>query len=230
MTGLLSIIASAIAIANSAATVSRALFDVVESIKNARKEIACIVQQLSFLSSSLHVLAEFISSQQDLYRPALYKNTSLILGQYRKVDDELKKLLETPRALARLSWCVTKTKAKSLLKEIETIKTLLTLEVNIIQLAREEVRRPLSATRPAEDKWTESVLKWVREVKPSEMDFDQWDEEYSSDNTDDDDFESAEEESVIVEPAPAYRTSRPYNHQTEQGDDSSDNTPPTPRP
>jgi hypothetical protein len=142
MAEVLGIIGSTIAIANSAATLSRALFDVVESIKNARKEIAFIASQLSFLSGSLHTLADVINSQQDVYKPALYANTNSILRQYRLVDGELRKLIDTPRTLARLTWCVKKTKVKSLLREIEAIKTLLTLELNIIQLAREELRRP----------------------------------------------------------------------------------------
>jgi len=142
MAEVLAIITSSITIANSAATLSRALFDVVESIKNARKEIACIAQQLSFLSGSLHFLAEVISSGQDLYKPTLYKNTSTILEQYKVVDAELRKLLETPRTLARLTWCFKRTKVKTLLREIEAVKTLLTLELSIIQLAREEAIRP----------------------------------------------------------------------------------------
>jgi hypothetical protein len=142
MAEAIGIIGSILAIANSAATLSRALFDFVESIKNARKEIAYIAQQLSFLSGSLNTLADVISSQQDLFKAALYSNTNSILGQYRLVDNEVRKLVETPRTLARLTWCIERTKVKSLLREIEAIKTLLTLELNIIQLAREELHRP----------------------------------------------------------------------------------------
>jgi hypothetical protein len=44
MAEVVGIIGSTIAIANSAATLSRALFNIVESIKNARREVANIVQ------------------------------------------------------------------------------------------------------------------------------------------------------------------------------------------
>lgn len=141
MADIIGIIGSSIAIANSAATLSRALFDVVESIKHARKEIAYIAQQLSYLSGSLHRLADVIGSRQDLYKPALYQNTNAILGQYRNVGSELHKLLATRRSLTTLTWCIKKTKVKSLLREIEAIKTLLTLELNVVQLARDEVFR-----------------------------------------------------------------------------------------
>jgi hypothetical protein len=141
MAEVVGIIGSTIAIANSAATLSRALFNIVESIKNARREVANIAQQLSFLSSSLHTLADVISSQQDLCKPALYINTNSILSQYSLVDSELRKLVETPRKLARLNWCIKKNKVKSLLREIEAIKTLLILELNIFQMAKEEQHR-----------------------------------------------------------------------------------------
>jgi hypothetical protein len=86
MAEAIGIIGSILAVANSAATLSRALFDFVETIKNARKEIAYIAQQLSFLSGSLNTLADVISSQQDLFKAALYSNTKSILGQYRLGD------------------------------------------------------------------------------------------------------------------------------------------------
>lgn len=142
MAEVLGVIASTIAIANSAATLSSALFDVVESIKNVRKDIASIARHLLFLSSNLQLLADFIGSQMNLYKSAFCENTHLILRQYLRIDCELKKLIERPHTLARLSWCIKKTKVRSLLREVEAIETLLTLELNIIQLAREEVRRP----------------------------------------------------------------------------------------
>jgi hypothetical protein len=141
MAEILGIIGSSIAVANSAASLSRALFDVVEILRNTRKEIADIAEQLSFLSASLHLLADVIQSQSKLCKPALFTNTNAILRQYSYVDNELRKLIETPQSLARLMWIVKRTKVKTLLKKIEAIKTLLTLELNIIQLAREEVNR-----------------------------------------------------------------------------------------
>ena len=134
--------ASTLTLASSAALLSRALFDVVETLKHARKEIASIAQHLSNLSGSLNLLADLIKVQQSLCRPALFKNTKAIIRQYGRLEIELKKLLESPQSMARLSWYIKKNRAKSLLKEIEAIKSSLTLEVSIIQLAREEIIRP----------------------------------------------------------------------------------------
>ncbi|KAH7078576.1 hypothetical protein FB567DRAFT_631898 [Paraphoma chrysanthemicola] len=142
MAEVLGIISASITVAGTAAALSRALFDVVETLKHARKEIASIAQNLSFLSGSLHLLADLIRSQQSICRPALFANTEAIIQQYRKLEGEIKKLLQTPQSLARLSWCIKRNRAKSMLKEVEAIKSSLILEVNIIQLAREETIRP----------------------------------------------------------------------------------------
>ncbi|KAH7079272.1 hypothetical protein BKA63DRAFT_262563 [Paraphoma chrysanthemicola] len=142
MAEVLGIISASITVAGTAAALSRALFDVVETLKHARKEIASIAQNLSFLSGSLHLLADLIRSQQSICRPALFANTEAIIQQYRRLEGEIKKLLQTPQSLARLSWCIKRNRAKSMLKEVEAIKSSLILEVNIIQLAREETIRP----------------------------------------------------------------------------------------
>ena len=139
MAEIIGIIGTAITVANSAATLSCALFDFVETIKNARKEIAYIAQQLSLLSGSLLLLTEVVESQQSLCSPKLFQNTAAVLKQYGQVEIEIRKLLERPRTL---TWFVKKVKVKPLLQEIEAIKTLLSLQLSIIQLARTEVSQP----------------------------------------------------------------------------------------
>jgi len=80
-------------------------------------------------------------SQHNLCQPVLFDNTNVILQQYCKVDKELRKLIEGPKSLARLTWYIKKTKVKSLLKRVEAIKISLTLELTVVQFAREEVIR-----------------------------------------------------------------------------------------
>jgi hypothetical protein len=142
MAEIIGIIGSSIAIANAAATLSRVLFDITETLKNARSEIADIAQTLSLLSGTLHFLADVLNTQQHLCKPTLFQNTRDIIGQYKQVDVELRKLIENPNQLARLTWHIKKAKVKSLLQRLEAIKTSLTLVLNVIQLAREEVIRP----------------------------------------------------------------------------------------
>ena len=142
MAEIVGIIGSAIAIANSAATLSRALFDIVESIHNARREIADIAHQLQLLSGTLHLLWDFVHSQNKLCRPGLFHNINAILEQYVQVDKELRELVKTPKTLARLTWHFRRTKVKSQLKRVEAVKTSLCLALNVVQLAREEAIRP----------------------------------------------------------------------------------------
>lgn len=142
MAEVVGIIGSAIAIANSAATLSRALYEIVETIHNARREIADIAQQLQLLSGTLHMLWDYTHSQRHLCRPGLFHNTNAILEQYLQVDKDLRELVKTPKNLARLTWYIKQTKVKSLLKKVEAIKTSLSLALHVIQLAREEEVRP----------------------------------------------------------------------------------------
>jgi hypothetical protein len=142
MAEIVGIIGSAIAVANSAGALSRALFDIVETIKNARKEIAEIAQQLHILSGTLHTLWDIMRTQPSLCRPVLFHNTEVILNQYRQVEKELRNLIDGPKNIARLTWYIVKPKVKALLKKVEAIKASLTLELIVVQLAREEFRRP----------------------------------------------------------------------------------------
>ena len=141
MAEIIGAIGSTIAIANSAAQLSRALFDIVQTFKNAREEIADIAHQLQILGGTLHSLWNIMHSQHNLCQPVLFDNTNVILQQYCKVDKELRKLIEGPKSLARLTWYIKKTKVKSLLKRVEAIKISLTLELTVVQFAREEVIR-----------------------------------------------------------------------------------------
>ncbi|CAN9150978.1 unnamed protein product [Alternaria alternata] len=138
----LSIIASALTVGASAAQLSLALFSVVQTLKNAPREIAEIAEEISLLAESLQTLADIIRAHQTLCKPALFRNTQTIILRCKQVDAEIKKLIDTPQKLAGLKWLINKPKAKGLLKKVEGIKTALILELNIVRLAREEVVRP----------------------------------------------------------------------------------------
>ncbi|KAG9189626.1 hypothetical protein G6011_06494 [Alternaria panax] len=137
----LSIIASAITVGASAAQLSLALFSVVQTLRNAPREIAEIAEEISLLAESLQTLADIIRAHQNLCKPALFKNTDAIILRCKQVDAEIKKLIDTPQKLAGLKWLINKPKAKGLLKKVEGIKTALILELNIVRLAREEIIR-----------------------------------------------------------------------------------------
>jgi hypothetical protein len=142
MAELVGVVASAITVGASAAQLSLALFSIVQTLKNAPQEMAEIAQEVSLLSGSLLTLGDVLNASRQICKPALFRNTDAILRRYSKVESNIKKLIDTPQKLVRLAWCIQKPKAKSLLKKVEGIKTALTLELNIIQLARAELGQP----------------------------------------------------------------------------------------
>ncbi|KAF2741440.1 hypothetical protein EJ04DRAFT_571530 [Polyplosphaeria fusca] len=136
-----SIIASAITVAATAANLSKALFTIAETLKNAPRELAEIANDISILSQSLVSLTETIEAHKALCKPDLYNHIDTILWRFKQVDEDLKKLTCSRRKLERLSWFFKRPKAKDLLSKVESIKLSLILELNIVRLAADEVKR-----------------------------------------------------------------------------------------
>lgn len=67
MAEILGIIGLSIAVANTTATLSRALFDVVETFIHTREEIADIAQHLQHLLGTLYLLSDQISTCENLF-------------------------------------------------------------------------------------------------------------------------------------------------------------------
>jgi hypothetical protein len=136
-----SLIASAITIAGTGAQISLVLFNVAQTWKNAPIEIGEVAEELSTLSNSLMMLADAIKMHQKLCKPELFRQTESILSRFKQVEEELRELIrgQGKKKLDRLKWFWKASKAKVLKKKIESIKSALALELNIIQLAREQV-------------------------------------------------------------------------------------------
>jgi hypothetical protein len=142
MAEVFGIIAGAMTIGASAAQLSLDLFTVAQTLKNAPKEIAEIAEETLSLSESLQTLSDLLRTHQALCKAELFKSTQRIITRYRQVDAELKVFIDSPQKLSRLKWYINKPKAKSLLKKVESIKTSLILELNVIRLAGEQVFQP----------------------------------------------------------------------------------------
>lgn len=137
----ISLIASAITVAGTGTQLASILFNVAQSLKNAPAEIAELADEVSTLSRSLMSLADTIETNQALCKPALFLQTESILCRFKLVEEELKELTKKRRTLERWRWVLRRPKAKVLMVKIESIKSALALELNIIQLAKEEVKR-----------------------------------------------------------------------------------------
>lgn len=133
------------ATAQGAAQLSKVVFKVVSTFKNAPKEMNTIATELSQFSGSLQTLADIINHYEKLCKPQFFENTKTIIHGYREIEIDLKKLIDTdsPEKLLKLRWCMQKPKAKNLLRRIEGIKAALTLELQILQLAKEQIIQAL---------------------------------------------------------------------------------------
>ena len=137
-----SIIASAITIAATAAQLSLALFKVAETFRHAPEEISEIAEEISTLSNSLNVLVDVLRAYHGLCTPKLFHQIDSILQRFEQVERQLVDLT-SPREkkLKRLRWFFSAPRAKGLLKKVESIKTALTLVITIIRLATEQAAR-----------------------------------------------------------------------------------------
>lgn len=137
----LSIIASAITIAGTAANLSLALFKVAETFKNAPDEISEIANNISTLSNSLNGLVDVLQHCHQLCKPKLFEEIESIIQRYRKVEARLLDLTKPRKEkLQRLRWFFDAPKAKILLKKVESFKSALVLIIAVISLAKEEVK------------------------------------------------------------------------------------------
>jgi hypothetical protein len=138
------------ATAQGAAQLSKVVFKVVSTFKNAPKEMNTIASELSLFSGSLQTLADIIAHYERLCKPQFFEGTKTIMLGYRDIENDLKLLIDTssPKTLLKLRWCMAKPKAKNLLRKIEGIKSALTLQLQIVQLAKEQITHLLAVNQP----------------------------------------------------------------------------------
>ena len=135
----LSLVASAITVAHTAAHLSLALFKVARTFKHAPQEIADIASEISTLSNTFTVLSDAIRSIESLCKPSLFQEVHTTLTRYCKIEAELIKLTNKSSKLKRLRWFFDGPRAKSLLKRVEGIKSALTLIVSVLRCTHEQV-------------------------------------------------------------------------------------------
>ena len=109
-----------------------------------------IASELSLFSGSLQTLADIIAHYERLCKPQFFEGTKTIMLGYRDIENDLKLLIDTssPKTLLKLRWCMAKPKAKNLLRKIEGIKSALTLQLQIVQLAKEQMTQLYEVDQP----------------------------------------------------------------------------------
>jgi hypothetical protein len=135
----ISVIGLVVGVGAVAAKLSLALFEVSYVIKHAPSEISDIAADLSTLSGLFTELGSLFQCAEALYKPELFRTTTLVLDKFEEVRQQLEKIVGTKKKLRRLRWLFEASKARDLLRKIECIKSSLTLIFSVIQLARQQV-------------------------------------------------------------------------------------------
>ncbi|KAF2007451.1 hypothetical protein P154DRAFT_592854 [Amniculicola lignicola CBS 123094] len=133
-----SIVASAITVATTAAQLSRCLFEFADAIKNARDEIADTAMQIYELSGSFMVLSDLLRVYHSLCSSELLQNIHSMLSRFGDIEKQIKDLTNRDKKLKTLRWFFRGPKARELLKKVESIKTGLLVVLNIMRFAADQ--------------------------------------------------------------------------------------------
>jgi hypothetical protein len=131
----LSVIASVAGISTAGISLSRAVYDLVSSVRNAPREVSAIAKGLSDLSYILRELRRVLKDGKDVYRRKLIRRVATAVKRVGRVQREIQSLLEGSGGLARLKWFFRKSKTMELLYAIESHKTGISMILHIMTLA-----------------------------------------------------------------------------------------------
>lgn len=129
----LAVVASLLACGQTTTQLSHALFDNAQATVNSPPEIRDIAFDLSTISQVAVVLSEALQTNQD-FQPKLWREIQLIQRSLTTVLEDVKGLVEWSRRPKRLKWLRQSHKAQIILSKINSIKTSLSLVLNILQL------------------------------------------------------------------------------------------------
>ncbi|PSN70253.1 hypothetical protein BS50DRAFT_619143 [Corynespora cassiicola Philippines] len=141
----LSLAASAITVAQTAANLSLALFKVAHTFKHAPAQISDIASEISTVSNTFTVLSDAIRSMKHQCKPPLFREIQTTLERFHKIEAQLIKLTEKSSKLQRLRWFFDGPRAENLLKKVEGIKSALTLIVSVLSCTKEQLISESSA-------------------------------------------------------------------------------------
>ncbi|KAI8628741.1 hypothetical protein F5Y19DRAFT_112493 [Xylariaceae sp. FL1651] len=131
----LSIIASIAGVSTAGVSLSRAIYDVISTVRNAPKEITDIARGLSDLSFILRELRRVLKDGKDIYRRKLIRRVGSAVRRVGRVQDEIGRLLDGSGGLAKLKWIFRKSKTMALLYTIESHKTGINMILHTMMLA-----------------------------------------------------------------------------------------------
>ncbi|KAK3376114.1 hypothetical protein B0T24DRAFT_215637 [Lasiosphaeria ovina] len=132
----LSVLSGIAGVAAAGAALSSALFEIIESVRDAPKDMVTIARSIMDLSLVLSEMRQVLKRGRRLYRDRLLRG---ILSTMRRIDgvhDEIHDLIAGDRRMARVLWAFRrKSKTAALLTQIESLKSTLQLMATTLTLA-----------------------------------------------------------------------------------------------
>ncbi|KAJ2996078.1 hypothetical protein NUW58_g1090 [Xylaria curta] len=158
-----SVIASLARISTVGITLSRAISDVVSSVRNAPKEVSSIAKALFDLSFILKELRMVLKDSQNIYRRKLIRRITSSIKRVGRIQGEIEGLLDST---AKPKWIFKKPSVMKLLYVIESHKTGINVILQTIMLAvqlkqlskKNEKTRIPTYPDENEDEWNDAVL------------------------------------------------------------------------
>ena len=130
--------ASVAGIAAAGIQLSKALHDVVITIKAGREEIRDIATNVSLLSSVLTELQDVLDREKIHFRPLLDDNARTIVSRCEIIFKDIEKhtVGRHGKTTPRLVWYFRRERAKPLRASLESLKSTLSILLHVIQLAK----------------------------------------------------------------------------------------------
>ncbi|KAI1368164.1 hypothetical protein F5Y08DRAFT_335937 [Xylaria arbuscula] len=161
----LSVIASIAGVSTAGIALSRAIYDIVSSVRNAPKEASDIARGLCDLSLNLRELRRVLKAGQDICRRSLIKRVASSIKRVSRIQDEIEDLLDITGKGVRLRWLFRKSKIQGLLYAIESHKTginlilqTMTLAVQLKQVSKDKKKTSTNNSKEREESWNDVEL------------------------------------------------------------------------
>ncbi|KAK8167239.1 hypothetical protein BC567DRAFT_297285 [Phyllosticta citribraziliensis] len=122
---------------------SKMLYQMVDTIKNGKEEVRKLAHGLSDMSEVLDSLKQAIDEAKGFYRPLFINSTTSVLEDYKDLRTEIERHIKKKRRMETLRWFWRSMKVEKPLKELEALKSTLTLKLVIMRLAADHKNDPI---------------------------------------------------------------------------------------
>jgi hypothetical protein len=117
-----SLLASIAGVSTAGVSLSKAIYDLISSLRGAPEELSNISRNISDLSLILAELRRVLRDGRKLYRRKLLRRVSSAIRRIKKIQETIHDLISEVGGLVRLKWLFRRSKAMQSLYQIESHK------------------------------------------------------------------------------------------------------------